>query len=168
MTEERHHARTCAEYAEEQAERLRLARERYCRAVRQHFDLLREAPAGDPGGIETLDLLEQRDRERWPAQQPCDEWSVGDCIADAEELERENQDLHKIPAEIRRYLKDNYQDGLDFAGAVKLGVRALMVTQNKTLTERDLEVAVLDRGKERRKFRRIPPEVLHQLITNGT
>jgi len=106
MTEERHHARTCAEYAEEQAERLRLARERYCRAVRQHFDLLREAPAGDPGGIETLDLLEQRDRERWPAQQPCDEWSVGDCIADAEELERENQDLHKIPAEIRRYLKD--------------------------------------------------------------
>jgi proteasome alpha subunit len=69
--------------------------------------------------------------------------------------------------EIRRYLKDNYQEGLDFAGAVKLGVRALMVTQNKTLTERDLEVAVLDRGKERRKFRRIPPEVLHQLIADG-
>jgi proteasome alpha subunit len=66
--------------------------------------------------------------------------------------------------EIRRYLKDNYQEGLDFAAAVKLGVRALMVTQNKTLTERDLEVAVLDRGKERRKFRRIPPEVLHQLL----
>ena len=69
--------------------------------------------------------------------------------------------------EIRRYLKDNFQEGLDFAGAVKLGVRALMVTQNKTLTERDLEVAVLDRGKERRKFRRIPPEVLHQLIADG-
>ena len=51
--------------------------------------------------------------------------------------------------------------------AVTLGVRALMVTQNKTLTERDLEVAVLDRGKERRKFRRIPPEVLHQLLTDG-
>ena len=68
--------------------------------------------------------------------------------------------------EIRRYLKDNYQEGLDFAAAVKLGVRALMVTQNKTLTERDLEVAVLDRGKERRKFRRIPPEVLHQLLSD--
>ena len=54
--------------------------------------------------------------------------------------------------EIRRYLKDNYQETLDFAAAVKLGVRALMVTQNKTLTERDLEVAVLDREKERRKF----------------
>ncbi len=66
----------------------------------------------------------------------------------------------------RRYLKDNYQEGLDFSGAVKLGVRALMVTQNKTLTERDLEVAVLDRGKERRKFRRIPPAVLHQLLAD--
>jgi len=69
--------------------------------------------------------------------------------------------------EIRRYLKDNYQEGLDFAAAVSLGVRALMVTQNKTLTERDLEVAVLDRGKERRKFRRIPPEALHQLLGDG-
>jgi proteasome alpha subunit len=69
--------------------------------------------------------------------------------------------------EIRRYLKDNYQEGLDFAASVKLGVRSLMVTQNKTLTERDLEVAVLDRGKERRKFRRIPPEVLHQLLADG-
>jgi hypothetical protein len=51
---------------------------------------------------------------------------------------------------------------------LKLGVRALMVTQNKTLTERDLEVAVLDRTKERRKFRRIPAEALHQLLTETT
>ena len=50
------------------------------------------------------------------------------------------------------------------AAALRLGVRALMVTQNKTLTERDLEVAVLDRTKERRKFRRIPAEVLHTLL----
>ena len=70
--------------------------------------------------------------------------------------------------EIRRYLKDNYQEGLDLAEALSSsGVRALMVTQNKTLTERDLEVAVLDRTKERRKFRRIPPEVLHQLLADG-
>jgi proteasome alpha subunit len=67
--------------------------------------------------------------------------------------------------EIRRYLKDNFQENLDVAAALKLGVRALMVTQNKTLTERDLEVAVLDRTKERRKFRRIPAEALHQLLT---
>jgi proteasome alpha subunit len=67
--------------------------------------------------------------------------------------------------EIRRYLKDNFQESLDLAAALRLGVRALMVTQNKTLTERDLEVAVLDRTKERRKFRRIPAEVLHTLLT---
>ena len=67
--------------------------------------------------------------------------------------------------EIRRYLKDNFQENLDVDAALKLGVRALMVTQNKTLTERDLEVAVLDRTKERRKFRRIPAEALHQLLT---
>jgi proteasome alpha subunit len=67
--------------------------------------------------------------------------------------------------EIRRYLKDNFQESLDLAQSLRLGVRALMVTQNKTLTERDLEVAVLDRTKERRKFRRIPAEVLNQLLT---
>ena len=66
--------------------------------------------------------------------------------------------------EIRRVLKDNYREGLSLQEALQLGVRALMVTQNKALTERDLEVAVLDRAKERRRFRRIPPEALGQLL----
>jgi len=66
--------------------------------------------------------------------------------------------------EIRRFLKDNYREGLSLEEALQLGVRALMVTQNKALTERDLEVAVLDRAKERRRFRRIPPEALSQLL----
>jgi proteasome alpha subunit len=69
--------------------------------------------------------------------------------------------------EIRRYLKEHYEEALDLGGALQLGVKALMVTQNKTLTERDLEVAVLDRTRERRKFRRIPAEALHQLLTPG-
>ena len=69
--------------------------------------------------------------------------------------------------EIRRYLKDNFQESLDLAAALKLGVRARRVTQNKTLPARDLAVAVLDRTKERRKFRRIPAEVLHQLLTES-
>jgi proteasome alpha subunit len=66
--------------------------------------------------------------------------------------------------EIRRFLKDHYQSAMSLDEALQLGVRALSVTQNKTLTERDLEVAVLDRTKERRKFRRLPPEVLSQLL----
>ncbi len=70
--------------------------------------------------------------------------------------------------EIRRFLKDNYRENLSLAEALQLGVRALMVTQNKTLTERDLEVAVLDRTRERRKFHRIPPEVIMQLLESRT
>ena len=65
---------------------------------------------------------------------------------------------------IRRFLKDHYQTAMNLGDALQLGVRALSVTQNKTLTERDLEVAVLDRTKERRKFRRLPPEALSQLL----
>ena len=42
-----------------------------------------------------------------------------------------------------------------------------MVTKNKLPTARALGFAVLDRTKERRKFRRIPAEVLHQLLTPG-
>jgi proteasome alpha subunit len=66
--------------------------------------------------------------------------------------------------EIRRFLKDHYQEAMALGDAVQLGVRALNVTQNKTLSERDLEVAVLDRTKVRRKFRRIPAEALAQLM----
>ena len=66
--------------------------------------------------------------------------------------------------EIRRFLKDHYEEGMALDQAVQLGVRALNVTQNKSLTERDLEVAVLERLKTRRTFRRIPPEALAQLM----
>jgi proteasome alpha subunit len=66
--------------------------------------------------------------------------------------------------EIRRFLKDHYGEGQSLAEAVQLGVRALNVTQNKTLTGKDLEVAVLDRTKPRRKFRRIAAEPLAQLL----
>jgi proteasome alpha subunit len=69
--------------------------------------------------------------------------------------------------EIRRFLKENYRESLALEAALQLGVRALNVTQNKTLTEKDLEVAVLDQTKERRKFRRIPAEALAQLLRGG-
>ena len=56
---------------------------------------------------------------------------------------------------------------MSLADAVKQGVRALTVTQNKTLTERDLEVAVLDRTRERRKFRRIADADLRAMLERG-
>jgi proteasome alpha subunit len=68
--------------------------------------------------------------------------------------------------ELRRFLKDHYKEGMSLAEAVQLAVRALTVTQNKSLTERDLEVASLDRTKTRRKFRRLPAEALSQLLAS--
>jgi proteasome alpha subunit len=70
--------------------------------------------------------------------------------------------------EIRRFLKDHYREGMPLAAAVQLGVRALTVTQNKTLTERDLEVALLDRKRERRKFRRISNTELGTFLGRNT
>ena len=67
--------------------------------------------------------------------------------------------------ELRRFLKDHYRESMTLAESLQLAVRALNATQNKTLTERDLEVAVLDRTKTRRKFRRLPAEVLAPLLT---
>jgi len=69
--------------------------------------------------------------------------------------------------EIRRFLKDHYRDGMATGDALRLGVRALTVTQNKTLTERDLEVAVLDRSRERRKFRRVADADLRGMLDRG-
>ena len=66
--------------------------------------------------------------------------------------------------DIRRFLRDNYRENLPLAEALQLGVRALTVTQNKALSEKDLEVAVLDRTRPRRTFRRIGADQLGQLL----
>jgi proteasome alpha subunit len=66
--------------------------------------------------------------------------------------------------EIRRVLKDQYREGLALADAVRVGIRALTVTQNKTLTDRDLEVAVLDQKRSRRKFRRVANGELRAIL----
>jgi len=89
---------------------------------------------------------------------------VGDANGSKIEDERNYAAMGGQADEIRRFLKDHYQEGMTLGDALQLGVRALTVTQNKTLTERDLEVAVLDRTKTRRKFRRIPLEALGQLL----
>jgi proteasome alpha subunit len=70
--------------------------------------------------------------------------------------------------DIRRFLRDNYRENVPVAEALQLGVRALTVTQNKSLSEKDLEVAVLDRTRARRTFRRISADQLGQLLGPGT
>ena len=66
--------------------------------------------------------------------------------------------------DIRRFLRDNYRENLPLAEALQLGVRALTVTQNKSLSEKDLEVAVLDRTMARRTFRGCGADPLGQLL----
>ncbi len=66
--------------------------------------------------------------------------------------------------EIRRFLKEHYKEALPLGDALQLGVRALNVTQNKSLTAKDLEVGVLDGTKPRRRFRRLTTDALGQLL----
>jgi len=69
--------------------------------------------------------------------------------------------------DIRRFLRDNYHENVPLVDALQLGVRALTVTQNKSLGEKDLEVAVLDRTRARRTFRRISGDELGQLLATA-
>jgi len=65
----------------------------------------------------------------------------------------------------------DYHDNLDLAGAVRLALRGLEAANRKDAAELDadsLEVAVLDRTRvQPRKFRRIPPGELADLLAAG-
>ncbi|TCO53537.1 proteasome subunit alpha [Actinocrispum wychmicini] len=78
---------------------------------------------------------------------------------------------------INTALKDTYTDGLDLAEAVKVAVRALSKATtpgaanannngngNPLLDREKLEVAVLDRARPRRAFRRIAGEALTAIL----
>ena len=53
-------------------------------------------------------------------------------------------------------LRDGYQVGQDLPSAVRFGVRALTAENGQTVEPSRLEVALLDRTRGRRKFRRLP------------
>jgi len=59
--------------------------------------------------------------------------------------------------EIRRFLKDHYREGLPLGDALGARRARAEVTQNKTLSERDLRGGRSRPEKVQRKFRRIPP-----------
>ncbi|MEX2627128.1 MAG: proteasome subunit alpha [Ilumatobacteraceae bacterium] len=60
-------------------------------------------------------------------------------------------------------LTDSFADGLDLAGAVQLAVAAL-AGPDRSVEVGDLEVAVLERGSERRCFRRLPTAELTTIL----
>ncbi len=62
-------------------------------------------------------------------------------------------------------LQESYQEGLPLARALRLGVRALeRQDADRHLAAEQLEVAVLDRGRTHRLFRRLPAARIRSLL----
>lgn len=57
--------------------------------------------------------------------------------------------------ELAGHLKDSYQEGLSVEDAVRLATNALSKLEEKPVDAENLEAAVLDRTRGRRKFRRL-------------
>ena len=66
--------------------------------------------------------------------------------------------------ELKLFLRDKYTDGLPLEGALRLAVRALEAAASQKVQAAHLEVAVLERSRPGRKFRRIPPPELKGLL----
>jgi proteasome alpha subunit len=60
--------------------------------------------------------------------------------------------------ELNTALKDAYHENLSLDEAVRLAVKALSETEERALDAENLEAAVLDRTRQRRKFRRLSDE----------
>ncbi len=74
--------------------------------------------------------------------------------------------------QIARHLGDHYRDGMELSPALRLAVDGLgrdvpIGAEPRTLTADALEVAVLDRGRPRRRFRRVLGPALQRLL-DGT
>jgi proteasome alpha subunit len=66
--------------------------------------------------------------------------------------------------ELKLFLKDKYADGLSLEGALRLAVRSLEAAASQKVQAAHLEVAVLERSRPGRKFRRIAPSELKGLL----
>jgi proteasome alpha subunit len=65
-------------------------------------------------------------------------------------------------------LKDAYNDGMTLAGALRAAVHALeQQDSDRHLEATALEAAVLDRTREHRLFRRLPPARIEQLLAEA-
>ncbi len=67
--------------------------------------------------------------------------------------------------EIAEILQTRYQAGLDEAAAVRLGAEVLAGAEQNKLEAAQLEVAFLDRSRERRAFRRVSGRDLEQILS---
>ena len=63
------------------------------------------------------------------------------------------------------HLKERFTEGAALGEAVRLGVGALVAGEKREITPGNLEVAVLDRTRQRRKFRRLADAELNKMIS---
>jgi len=72
--------------------------------------------------------------------------------------------------ELKQFLRDKYETALSLAGALQLACRALEAAASQKTKAQNLEVAVLERSRPGRKFRRLPAAELSPLLgtTNGS
>lgn len=68
--------------------------------------------------------------------------------------------------EIKEFIRKRYAEDMPLEEAIKLAVEGLeSIDQNRKLTSETLEVAVLDRNRGRRKFKRIPKEKVAEILS---
>jgi proteasome alpha subunit len=68
---------------------------------------------------------------------------------------------------VAELMEQRFQAGLDLAAAVKLGAGALAGSDGTPLTANQLEVAMLDRRRTRRAFRRVKGDELEALLASS-
>jgi len=66
--------------------------------------------------------------------------------------------------ELKLFLRDKYRDGLGLEEALRLATRALEAAASQKVKAANLEVAILERYRAGRKFRRIPSAELRDLM----
>jgi proteasome alpha subunit len=66
---------------------------------------------------------------------------------------------------LNAYLKERFAEGSTLEEAVRLGVGALIAGEKREIPPDNFEVGVLDRRRQRRKFRRIPDAELGKMIS---
>lgn len=64
-------------------------------------------------------------------------------------------------------LRAQYGEGLDLGAAIRLGTKGLGGPDEREITADQLEVAVLDRNRPRRKFRRLDDDEVAALLSAG-
>jgi len=68
--------------------------------------------------------------------------------------------------ELRLHLKDKYEAGLDQKAALRLATQALEAVSSAKVKPQSLEVAVLERSRTGRKFRRLSHNDLTAILTD--